>query len=322
MTADTRPVALLWGEDRFLLRETASSSFGDAHPTIVAGDDWRPGLTADLATPSIFGEARGLLITGAEGLSDEALAEVARYAEDPAPDAPLVLCWTVSARAKGPPKGLLTRLGPGLKVRKVGVERKDLPRWVLDRAKRRGVRATPLGAATLVQTVGEDLASLDQAVQQVAAAHPDRGLTPDAVAAQFRGFGDRRIWELCDAAFTGDAAGALRALTSMLDAGDQPLAILGGIASRLRDLLRVASLPPRTPLGDVARAAGLRFDWQARRYRDQARRYAPSQLRAFHAELVEADRSLKQGGVGRVVLPMLVARIAGAEARSTRAAGG
>jgi DNA polymerase III subunit delta len=322
MTAQARPVALLWGEDRFLLRESARAVFDAGEPTVVSAEEWRSGLTADLATPSLLGEPRGLLVLDAEELPDEGLEEVARYAAGPAPDAPLVLCWAVGARSKGPPKGVLTRLGQAVDVRKVGVERKELTRWVLDRANRRGVRATPQGATTLVQTVGEDPATLDQAVEQVATAHPGEGLTPGSVEAQFHGFGDRRIWELCDAAFSGDSATALRAVTGMLEAGDEPLVVLGGIASRLRDLLRVSALPPRTPLAQVAQAAGLRFDWQARRYRDQARRYTPAQLRAIHTELVEADRSLKQGGVGDVVLPMLVARIAGAADRQARASSG
>jgi DNA polymerase-3 subunit delta len=314
-------VILLWGEDRFLLREAGRAAFGTTDPTVAGGPEWRSGLTADLATPSLLGEARGLLVVDAEDLTTEALDEIARYASAPSPDGRLVLCWTVGGRAKGPPKGVVSRLGESGEVRRVAVDRKDLPRWVLDRAKRRGVKATPQGAGALVQTVGEDLAALDQAVEQLATARPDEGITPATVAGQFRGFGDRRTWELCDAAFAGDAATALRALAGMLRAGEEPLMILGGIAARLRDLLRVASLPPRTPLGDVARAAGLRFDWQGRRYRDQARRYTPARLKALHAELVEADRSLKQGGVGDVVLPLVTSRIAAAADRPAKAAG-
>jgi DNA polymerase III delta subunit len=318
----TTPVLLLWGTDAFLLREAGREVFEEIEPTVTSGSGWRPGLTADLATPSLLGEPRGLLVTEAHALPEDALEEVAGYAAARGGDALLLLCWEVGPRAKGPPKGLLTRLGDGVDVRRVAVERRDLPRWVLARARRRGLRATPPGATALIQTVGEDPAGLDQAVEQVAGSHPAEGLTPDSVAAQFRGFGDRRTWELCDAAFTGDAPGAFRALAGMIDAGEEPLMILGGVASRMRDLLRVASLPPRTPLGDVARAAGLRFDWQARRYRDQARRFTPAQLRALHGAVTESDALIKQGGAGDVILAMVVSRIAGAGDRRVRATSG
>jgi hypothetical protein len=64
------------------------------------------------------------------------------------------------------------------------------------------------------------------------------------------------------------------------------------------------------PLAELARAADLRFEWQARRYREQARRFTPDELAEIHARLVDADRALKLGGPGDVVLPMLVTKIA------------
>jgi DNA polymerase III subunit delta len=312
-------VVLLWGDNGFLLRQAAIEAFEDVRPVELEGPAWRPGATSDLVTPSLFGEERGLLITAAQALPKEALQEIGRYASEPAPGGRLVLTYEVGSRAKGPPKSVVSALGRGAAVRRVAVDRRELPDWVGRRADRRGIASTPQGVQALIQTLGEDPGVLDQAVEQLAASHPQEGVTPKAVTAQFRGLGDRRIWELCDAAFGGDPAGAMRALVGMLDAGDEPLVMLAGIATRVRDLVRVRSLPPKTPLAEVARRAGLRFDWQARRYRDQARRFTPEALSAIHAELVEADRSLKQGGRGDTVLVKVVARIGEAGGGASRA---
>lgn len=309
--SESAPVVLLWGEHSFLLREAAREALGHLRAQEVEGGEWEEGLTGDLATPSLFGETRGLLVTNAQDLSSDAAAEVGRYAAAPSPDARLILAFVAGPRSKGPPKKLLDALGGSVEVRRVAVERKELAGWVVRRAKGRGIPATPQGANALVQTIGEDPHILDQAVEQLAASHAEQGLTPQTVTAQFRGLGDRRIYELTDAAFGGNLPGAMRTLAAMLAAGEEPLALLGGIASRLRDLIRVRSLPPRTPLGEVARLAGLRFDWQARRYVEQAKRFEEEDLAAIHHELVEADGILKQGGAGDVVLPALVARIAG-----------
>jgi DNA polymerase III subunit delta len=178
------------------------------------------------------------------------------------------------------------------------------------------VSADPRAAAALVETVGEDPAALDQALAQLAAGRAGGRITADVVREQFRGFGDRRVWELTDAAFSRDAARALRILAGLLAAREEPLMVLGGIASRLRDLIRVRSLPPRTPASELARRAGLRFDWQARRFAEQARRYSEPELRAIHGRIVEADGLLKQGGAGDVVLSMVVLAIAGSEDRA------
>lgn len=303
-------VVLLWGESDYLLRLAAAEALGGVRATEVDGADWRPGATGDLATPSLFGEPRALLVSNAQHLGEEGLAEVADFAEAPAPDAKLIVAAVVSSRAKGPPAALARALKGKALIQRVAVDRKDLPGWVRSRARARGMKADPGGASLLVQTVGEDPAVLDQALVQIQAAYPAEGVTSHTVAAQFRGFGDRRIWELCDAAFGRNLPAATRCLAGLLEAREEPLAVLGGISSRLRDLLRVRSLPERMPPAELARAADLRFEWQARRYREQGRRFTPEELAEIHARLVDADRALKLGGAGDVVLPMLVTKIA------------
>ena len=103
------------------------------------------------------------------------------------------------------------------------------------------------------------------------------------------------MWDLCDRAFTGRTAEALVALRSMLEAREEPLLILGGIASRIRDLIRVRALPDRMTSADAARAAGLRFDWQLRRYREQAGRYSMDELTWLLERAVDIDRAVKGG---------------------------
>ena len=315
MTPRKPPVHLLWGEDAFLLRGAALEIVGpDVQPREVDGAEWQGGETADLATPSLFGERRALVVGECRALPDGALRELGAYLAAPDPDAPLVLCATVPERGKVP--AALAKLVEGIgTVREVKLTRKDLPGWLGGRARLRGVDLAPDGATMLVETLGEDPAALDQALEQLAAAFAGRRLTRELVAEQFRGLGEQHIWDLCDRAFGRDPQGAMRSLRSLLEARDDPLMILGGIAARLRDLLRVRSLPERLPAAEVAKAAGLRFDWQARRFREQARRYSLEELVELHGLVVEADRALKSGASEEVVLAVLVGRIAGEPAR-------
>ena len=104
-----------------------------------------------------------------------------------------------------------------------------------------------------------------------ASAFPGQRVTAAAVASQFRGLGEQKVWDLCDRAFSRDLPGAIRSWRSIEEGGDDPLKVLGGVSSRLRDLIRVRSLPDRMPPAELAKRAGLRFDWQARRYQQQAR---------------------------------------------------
>lgn len=308
--AKSSPVSLLWGEDEFLLREAALELLGDLQPVEVDGGLWQGGETADLATPSLFGERRALLVSNARALPDEGVRELARYLEAPDPGAPLVLVAVVGDRAKAP--AALVKLVKGVgTVTEVKIQRKELPGWLLKRATAKRLDLAPDGAAALVDTLGEDPGALERALEQLATAFSGERITREIVARQFRGLGEQHVWDLCDRAFSRDLPGAMRSLRTLLEAGEAGLMLLGAITSRLRDLIRVASLPERLAPADAARQAGLRFDWQVRRYRQQAKRFSAEDLAGLHERIAWADRALKSGATDDVVLPMLVAAIAG-----------
>jgi len=305
------PVHLLWGQDPFLLREAALEIIGpDVQIRELDAAAWAGGETADLATPSLFGERRALLVTDCRSLPDRALSELAAYLAAPAPDAPLVLCATVGERGRVP-SGLSRLVEPVGEVRQVALARRDVPGWLVARARTSGLELAPDAAAALVETVGEDPAALARSLEQLGSAFPGTRITRRLVALQFRGLGDQHVWDLCDRAFGRDLPGAMRSLQALLRGQADGLLVFGGIASRLRDLLRVRGLPDRMPPAELARAAGLRFDWQARRYREQARRFTLQELVGLHGRVVEADRAMKSGASPDLVLPMLVSVIAG-----------
>jgi DNA polymerase III subunit delta len=303
------PVVLVWGEDPFLLREQALARLGDLRASEIDAAEWQGGELRDLATPSLFGEPRGLLVTDARSLPKDAMAELASYLAAPDPDSLLVICCTVAERGK-PPAALLKLVEPVGEVVRVQLQRKELEGWVAHRAKTAGVDLAAPAARALVETIGEDPGQLVASIEQLADAFAGQRVGAADVHRQFRGLGEQKTWDLCDRAFGKDLAGAVRALRSIEEGGDDALMVLGGIAARLRDLIRVRALPDRLAPAELARRAGLRFDWQARRYQQQARHFTLQELVVLHARVTEADRALKSGANGDVVMPVLIAAIA------------
>ena len=304
------PVLLLWGEDAFLLREVALQALGELQPVEVDAAEWQGGELQDLATPSLFGERRALLVADCRSLSKDALAELATYLAAPDPEAPLVLCCTTAERGRLP-AALQKVVEPVGVIRQVQVQRKDLEGWLVQRAKASEIDLTPPAARALVETIGQDLGQLAASVEQLGGAFPGQRIGPREVHGQFRGLGEQRTWDLCDKAFGKDLPGAIRALRSIEEGGDDAIMVLGGVSSRLRDLIRVRSLPDRLPPAELAKRAGLRFDWQARRYAQQARNFSLEELVDLHDRITETDRALKSGTTGDIVMPVLVAAIAG-----------
>jgi DNA polymerase-3 subunit delta len=302
-------VTLLWGEDAFLLREAALAIVGDVRATEVDAGEWQGGELQDLATPSLFGEPRALIVTDCRSLSKDAIVELAGYLASPAPDAPLVLACTVAERGK-PPAALLKLVEPVGVVRQVQIARKELEPWLAQRAKAIGVDLTAQAARAMVETLGDDIAQLVSSLRQLADAYAGQRVTPALVHQQFRGLGEQKTWDLCDRAFGKDLPGAIRALRSIEEGGDDALMVLGGVAARVRDLIRVRALPDRLPPAQAAKRAGLRFEWQARRYQQQARNFSIEELVRIHEQIADTDLALKSGAPGDVVMPVLIAAIA------------
>ena len=308
----TPPARLFIGEDAFLLREEALSALGDAQPVEVDADEWEGGETGDLATPSLFGERRALLVTGCRSIRKDALAELTDYLASPTPDALLVLTGIGSKRDM---TAALKKLDAavteaGGTVGWVEVSRKDAPGWVLQRARGKGIELAPDAARALLDTVA-DFGAIDKALDQLASAFPEMRITASEVDSQFRGLGEQKVWDLCDKAFSKDLAGAMRSLRSLMDAREEGLMMLGFIAGRVRELMRIRALPDRLSDDQVAKQAGLRFGWQARNYRAQARRFSREELERIHDRIVETDRAIKLSAPEDVVLPLLVVSIAG-----------
>src|SRR4029453_2691295 len=84
---------------------------------------------------------------------------------------------------------------------------------------------------------------------------PPTVLTAGHVAEYLAQTADRGIFELTDAVFAADAATALDRLDALIDQGEDPIRLLGFIASQLRLLLRVAD-HPELPKGQVASPPG------------------------------------------------------------------
>jgi DNA polymerase III subunit delta len=304
------PVTLLWGEDDFLVREAALVLLGETKATEVDAAEWQGDELQGLATPSLFGEPRALLVNDARSLRKETLDEIGRYLAAPDPEATLVLACVVADRGKVP-AALQKLVEPLGEIRKVDIARRDLEPWLVGRAKQHGLELAIPGARALVETLGPEPGQLVAALGQLQDVFAGQRVGPREIAGQFRGLGEQKTWDLCDRAFGKDLPAAIRSLRSIEEGGDEAIMVLGGIAARLRDLLKVRSLPDRMPPAQVAKEAGLRFDWQARRYQQQARNFSMEQLVDLHDRVTEADRALKSGSTGDVVMPTLVAAIAG-----------
>ena len=206
-----------------------------------------------------------------------------------------------------------------VEVEVAGIEGRELQEWIKDEVERRGHRITAEAIAELVLLTGNSLSTLAGEIEKLSLyAGPGQPIDLAAVRQVATGGRGEELGELVRAVSERELEAALVALHRSLEAGEEPIRILGLLQYRITDLWRCAE-----------RMGG----W----YRDEVRRAAPKwpprAAAAAITALAEADRLLKgadpEGALAlgrrpgdRMVLELLIERLIGASAPDLRAGGG
>ncbi len=264
----------------------------------------------ELRTSSLFGSTVCLVLRGAEQVSGELKADLEAYLDDPAPDVAVVLV------ARG--VGKIQRIAKLVKQHgdRVDVKRPadwDDAAWVAlatDEFARHDRRADDEAIAALRAHAGTDTTAIVSQVATVCAAAPAGTITVEHVEQAVEGRGRASGFAVADAVVERDPARALVALRGALESGEAPLALLGALTFRLRQLLRVRG-------GSSARDAGM-SPGQHRRTQALLRGFGAGELAWCHDRLARLDLDLKGSDLpGELLLEIAVVEIA-TPGRATR----
>lgn len=192
---------------------------------------------------------------------------------------------------------------------------RELPQWITERARKRGIRIAADAARALVDTIGEDTRALDQEVEKLAA-YADPGGTITAAEVQLLVHGSAaNVFAWHDAIAERRLGAALAGTRKQLE-GSEPAEVLAQVAALVRRLLVVRELMDQGR--SVAREApefGLSSSTFAQdKLRRQAGQLPPALLERWYRTLQEADLLTKSGQMeGDLAVELAVAQMLGAE---------
>ncbi len=327
LTAGTlRRVYLLEGEELLLRREVLqaieNAALGPDPATRAFGRQVFPGaetriedVLAATAGMPMFGERRLVIVDGVDRLRKndrEALAPALATVPD----------TTVLVLTADKLDGRLTTTRD-LRARAAVIPVSELPaavvpRWIESRFRALGHTVAPAAAQQLLALAGPALSSLAGEIEKVSLyVGAEKAVTIEDVNHVVAGGLGSTLDELVNAVGERDLPRALRSLSRVLEAGEEPLRVLGFLNYRMTDLWRLAH--------------GHR-GWVREEVRAAARRWSAPELARAIALLYAADRLLKggEGGEGGMPLPRhrhgdalvietLLVRILPAAARSAAA---
>ena len=291
-------VTVVVGDEEFLVARATQRAVN----AVVAGGDpsgVHDVLAADLSaaellelsSPSLFGEARIVVVRAVQDAPKElaaALLSLAEAGED------VALVVTHAGGAKG--KALLEGLkGAGARVVEVPKIRtgRDREQFVLDEVSAAGGTIDRDAAADLVASIGGDLRELATACTQLVA---DCGhhVQAEHIAAYYRGRAESTGFAVADRACEGDVASALETLRWAFATGVDPVLISAALASNLRTLGVVASAGRGSP-DSLAGQLGMPA-WKIRRAQGWLKRWRPEALAEAVAAVAAADAGIKGAG--------------------------
>ena len=318
-TAAPPAVTLVIGDEELLAERAVTAAVraatdalgpGTAVEQISAGS-LPEGFAMGLATASLFGGGRVVVIDQAQELDARAREAVLAVASDPDPQTILVL----RAPAPGRQAKFLNEVGKhGEVVKTPKLKPADRTRWVKAELRARKRKADDRAVAALIEQAGSELRDLAAAIYKLnVAVPPPASITADDVTNHLTRTAEHGIFELTDAVFAGNCRGALALVDALIEQGEDPLGLLSLLARQLRLLVRVADHQGTSSSRVAELIGGGVRDWQVDRAKRQARRYDPAQLRRGLAAIAEADTEVRSGALPpRILLELVVARLAGA----------
>lgn len=275
---------LVLGDEELLVERAVAAVLRDARASAGAGyadmpvDRLRAGEVstselAELLSPSLFADARMVVLESAAEAGKDAVALIEAAAADLPEGTALVVLHSGGGRAKAM-ADRLKKLGavvhPCTRVTKAS-ERADFVRREF-RALRMKVDDDTVTA--VLDSVGSDLRELASACSQLVA--DTRGeLDAAAVRRYHSGRAEVKGFDIADKAVVGDVAGASEALRWAMMGGEPHVVLADALAEAVHAIARVGPMS-----GDPYRLAGELGmpPWRVQKAQKQARRWSPDSV--------------------------------------------
>lgn len=306
-------VHLIEGPDEFLAERArgqivaqARPQLGEATVTDMAAGEMTDSEFLEVLSPSLFGDARVVVLHHAETASKAAAELIEKAAVDPGPGIVLVVMHSGAGRTKA----------LAAKLRKIAtvwsaaeVKRHQLTAWVNEEFRRHGAHVSPDVVHALLEGVGSDLRELATAISQLVA-DAQGEVTAAMVKTYYSGVAEVSSFDVADWAVSGQAGRAAAGARRALQLGASPVALAAALSNKIGMIARLYSTRGR--VDEQALAKELRaHPFVIKKNLPIARRWSGDEVSQAVILMAELDAEVKgQGGEPGYAIEAAVQKIA------------
>lgn len=260
------------------------------------GFDWNLLLDAGNSM-SLFAEQRILELRMPTGKPGKQGAQVLQeYAQRPADDAVLIIS---SGKLEGSSKNTkwfkaLDQAGVVIQCWPVAVH--ELPRWIEQRMKARGMRASGDAIALLAERVEGNMLAAAQEIEKLYLLHGEGQLDMEQMTAAVADSARYNIYDLVDSALTGDLPRTTRIVGGLKSEGVEPVLVLWALS---REIRMMTGIVESGLAQDAAMAKARVWDNRKALVRKALSRHTETHWKGFLRRCARIDRVIKGVEPGR-----------------------
>ena len=288
-------LTLIQGAESVLADRAISEILSKSEGAVVTqldSNEIELGTITDSLAPSLFGDARIVVIREIQELTQEEAEEVSSYLENSDEGVHLVL-WHKGG-VKG--KALLDKIKKASpEIISVEAIKKDGDKadFVKSEFARHGRKVSSAAIQALVDSLGSDMRELAGTCSQLAADVEASKTVDEKDVEKFQqGRIETTGYDVADAVLEGKVESALISLRQALATGVDPILIVSALASSIRTMAKVSSLPRNSNSYQAAASLGLP-PWQIDKARRQLSGWTPASLSAAVIALADCDSDIK-----------------------------
>ncbi|MCX8012401.1 MAG: DNA polymerase III subunit delta [Desulfobacterota bacterium] len=315
------PFYYFYGEDKYLKNKAIEILLSRLGEKVIRGLNFEIFLSSEISLINIIDHARTIpllgkrkiiLLKAAEELPPENHHQLACYLKNPTLKTTLVLISSdINFRHKGSRSvlQLITNYsGYGMVVEFNHPYNKEIPYWINYLAKEQGKSIDSPAIALLQELIGNNLQEISQEIEKLALFVGERKeITTQDVMQVTSPLGIKSVFDLVEYIGNKKLSPALILLSQLLASGEQPLKILGLIASNFRKLIKARLLLEQGKNQSEIKSLLNMQEWIWRKFYPQINKFSPEMLENCIQKIWETDFTLKtQGTPSKLLLERLV----------------